>query len=343
MGNQKRVNLIVISILIILLTTTVSATIFEDRDVKEFFKPRDCSGFTGFFRCLFTQQAIIPQDYITTCSDFKSRLILTYNKLDKACSYGQSTDIGDIQPGYYANCVMGYLGYTSCHCTLYTIEEVKYKEMCLGQLPPPTCQNSNFCSGKSSGYSECVGTNQYVCEKQSNGCLTDISKPVTKGQCGVQCISNNDCSSGQTCSNYQCINDNVPPPITECDSNNWVTKCNDNNDCTIDSCDVSGKCSHLPITAGTCGQQTECQTNDDCKDSTKPVCYNNECVAKSSDGGDVGSACINDLECKGDLLCDATDKICITPKKSAFNGFTILLIIGILFILGLGYYILRRK
>jgi hypothetical protein len=129
-------------------------------------------------------------------------------------------------------------------------------------LCPDACDDTNLCAE-----SECI-------EGQGgNGCIyreKDCSDgdACTENTCdpnlGCQVIRQVRCPNGNTCMNNSCIT-NVTCDPAACDDENVNYQvdvgsyCNDNNSCTIDTCEPEVGCVYLPI---------NCDDGDTCTDDT---------------------------------------------------------------------------
>ena len=60
----------------------------------------------------------------------------------------------------------------------------------------PSCTNE--CES-----TECLANKQYDCVTGADGCKNKVESKIAKGKCGVECISNSDCT-GQECIAYKC-------------------------------------------------------------------------------------------------------------------------------------------
>ncbi|HEY2775229.1 MAG TPA: hypothetical protein VGK20_14370, partial [Candidatus Binatia bacterium] len=141
-----------------------------------------------------------------------------------------------------------------------------------------SCDDGNFCTiNDSCTDGSCVG--------DANTC--DDSNPCTADSCNVElqvcsniattgsCDDGNFCTVGDTCVDGAC--------------RGAPNSCNDNNDCTTDSCDTELQaCSNL-ATTGSCDDGNFCTVGDTCLDGacrgTPNTCDdNNDCTTDSCDG-----------------------------------------------------------
>jgi len=51
----------------------------------------------------------------------------------------------------------------------------------------------------------CEGKIYFACEKQADGCYDKINKGKVIGKCGVECLTNSDCSHNEECKNNKCV------------------------------------------------------------------------------------------------------------------------------------------
>jgi hypothetical protein len=83
--------------------------------------------------------------------------------------------------------------YPDCTCN-YVCPEGGYDET--QPVEVPSCTNE--CES-----SECLANKQYDCITGADGCKNKVESKIVKGKCGVECISNSDCT-GQECIAYKC-------------------------------------------------------------------------------------------------------------------------------------------
>ncbi|MFA5887631.1 MAG: hypothetical protein WC852_02885 [Candidatus Nanoarchaeia archaeon] len=86
--------------------------------------------------------------------------------------------------------------YPGCTCDFKCTEE----QNASGEEQPaettPSCTNE--CEAI-----ECLENKQYECITGTDGCKNKVESKIAKGKCGVECISNSDCT-GQECIAYKC-------------------------------------------------------------------------------------------------------------------------------------------
>ena len=167
-----------------------------------------------------------------------------------------------------------------------------------------------------------------VCEGAFLAC--DDGKPCTTDSCDktkgcvnapndLACSDGNACTSGDFCAGGACLSGSP-------------TSCDDQNACTLDSCDPQTGCAHPPV-GGLCDDANACTTGDTCVGGTclgefiscddKNACTLDECdpalgcKTTDVDGGvcDDGDACTDNTECVtgecvgDDLGCECQDDI----------------------------------
>lgn len=121
-----------------------------------------------------------------------------------------------------------------------------------------------------------VGTG--TCEAESNTCKEDrdckTGEKCVEQKCIAQtttCSKHSDCSAGNLCKNSNCTSD--------CDT---TDNCGDGYTCVNKVCTKNGS--------------SECETDADCKDASKPKCTNNKCVASSScTGKTIDGTCYTEI------------------------------------------------
>jgi len=126
-----------------------------------------------------------------------------------------------------------------CTCTAYLNDESLFRSMCWSKLRQDI--NEGYCVDCIYGDEKCIGNELYVCygcqyvnqgkvtgkcgyEKQCDRYDPDVSNEkcegyeyyicmpddtwgkigIMKGKCGVECITSNDCGSGEICEDYLC-------------------------------------------------------------------------------------------------------------------------------------------
>lgn len=85
--------------------------------------------------------------------------------------------------------------YPDCTCNFICTEE-NIVEVQPDEIQEPVCTNE--CDAGA-----CVGSKYYDCVLKPDGCMDKVEWKVRKGTCGVDCMSNSDCS-GQECTAYKC-------------------------------------------------------------------------------------------------------------------------------------------
>jgi hypothetical protein len=176
-----------------------------------------------------------------------------------------------------------------------------------------SCDDGNICTDDSCDpQTGCIYKNNNILCDDSNLC-TDGDTCV-QGSCAggpiVDCIDNNPCTtdgcepdSGCTHENLTdtaCDDSNACTPIDTC-SNGQCTgsgevDCNDDNPCTVDTCDPEEGCKYEPMTGDLCDDASLCTADDSCQAGI--------CVGEPVD-------CSDDSPCTEDL-CD--------PDKGCFHA-----------------------
>ena len=140
------------------------------------------------------------------------------------------------------------------------------------------------------------------------GC--DDKEPCTTDNCsGGACVHLSvqaTCTGGDACVQFACVGGTCQPATT--------TNCDDNNACSIDSCDAKAGCAHLPSSATSCQDDKPCTSGDVC----------NGMVCK---GGTLPTNCDDANTCTADS-CDAvqgcvhaaTGNACATPDLCSVGG-----------------------
>ncbi|MBI4448202.1 hypothetical protein HY643_04420 [Candidatus Woesearchaeota archaeon] len=129
----------------------------------------------------------------------------------------------------------------------------------------------------------------------------------TKQSCCKDC----GCNKDSLCVGNVCVKE-------ECDS---ISACNDNNSCTIDTCEGSPKkCVYSPITAcvngdwccpTSCNSKSdsdceECQKDEDCEDDnpcTINSCFSNKCLSNLTGGCQLNNTCYQLNAVSGEKYC----------------------------------------
>jgi MYXO-CTERM domain-containing protein len=188
---------------------------------------------------------------------------------------------------------------------------------------PIGCNDNNTCTTDSCKEGNCIfspvetGTD---CDDQ-NGC-TDSDACTAAGVCvgsgGPDCDDGDPCTKNQ-CSNsacyhteYEaegtpCLNANKCLVNTTCHSNGECTSleeknCDDNNPCTVDSCDPESGCVNEPDNTLECDDGNVCTLGDRCVEGV--------CTPES------GVECAPIDECHEAGECDPTNGVCDDPRKA---------------------------
>lgn len=176
------------------------------------------------------------------------------------------------------------------------------------------CSDADACSiGKCNTLGVCVAGPTVGCN-DGNDCTDDSCDPNSGGCLGVNddtntCSDGNACTTGEHCGGGACIPGTAP------------VDCNDNDECTADSCDPNTGCAHIqkscndgnactadscdPLTGGCFSNSIDCKDNDACTvDDCDPAmgCTH---VAKNCDDS---NACTADSCSAG--MCEHTPVPC---------------------------------
>jgi len=187
-------------------------------------------------------------------------------------------------------------------CTIDTCDPVD--NTCVFTPSDASCDDGLYCNGVETcdpfagcqpGLDPCPGL---PCDEETN-------------QCATKCLSDDDCDDGEICNGFEtCVDASCQPgPPFEC---------NDDNTCTIDTCDpVNNVCVFTPSDAlcndglycngvETCDPLAGCQpgTPPDCDDGV--VCTIDSCneSTDSCDHEPDDGACDDGLFCNGVEMCD---------------------------------------
>ncbi|MFO7181342.1 MAG: MYXO-CTERM sorting domain-containing protein, partial [Pseudomonadota bacterium] len=193
------------------------------------------------------------------------------------------------------------------------------KGTCKGS--PIGCNDNNPCTSDSCENGNCVFEpvdDGAECDDQ-NGCTSgdQCKSGVCVGTGGPDCDDGNPCTKN-SCSNSECSWDDLEPEGTPCVQENKclvnttcsaegectsdVEKdCDDNNPCTVDSCDPDVGCVHEPLDGDECNDGNACTLEDRCVEG--------ECV------GEVPVQCAPLDECHVAGTCDPLTGACSDPRK----------------------------
>jgi cysteine-rich repeat protein len=222
-----------------------------------------------------------------------------------ACTVGDACANGECQPGQPRICD----DHNPC-----TDDGCNSATGCFVVNNTHTCNDANACTtGDHCVAGSCVGGPPPNCN-DNNACTLDSCDSVLGCQHALQpncqpCQTNADCQDGTVCDGTEkCVNG-------MCTSGTPL-HCNDNNDCTDDSCDPVNGCTFTPNTH-TCDDGNACTTNDACSGGhcvggPPPDCNNhNVCTTDTCDPAkgcvhtpntafcDDGNPCTTGDQCKG--------------------------------------------
>jgi hypothetical protein len=192
---------------------------------------------------------------------------------------------------------------------------------CVGSVPP-NCDDNLPCTKDTCDPTQgCVhaAVNGGSCD-DGNACT--VNDVCSNGKCagtGMVCDDNNPCTknacsvTAQSCA-YPAETDGTPCALDKCHQNTACLQgrctggtaidCNDNIDCTTDSCDPQIGCSHVPVSAVSCSDGDPCTQQDTCANGT---CSGTKVKCGALD------------ECHKAGSCDATSGGCTDPRQD--NGF----------------------
>ncbi len=188
------------------------------------------------------------------------------------------------------------------------------------------CNSDNDCRPLDTDFNVCNGTylcvdhscvaNNIVvtCEETGNPCAKNICNPTT-GECILTSINEQQpCDIGHKCKTNMVCSDGV------CDGNGIV--CNDQNECTKDTCEDKIGCIFAKLTMIACDDNNPCTLADMCTDgickSVKLVCDDgvpcttDTCVLGSCTYQPQNEKCTELTPC-GKFTCDKTVGCVITP------------------------------
>lgn len=175
---------------------------------------------------------------------------------------------------------------------------VKGKPVCNAPEPAPESCNGidDNCNGT---------TDEGLCD-DGNECTTDACN--TDGSCkhakltGTPCDDGNVCTTIEQCAAGVCVGGNL-------------LDCNDNDQCSLDSCDPFTGCKHVPASEGVCP--------DDGNVCTQDVCKNGACTHPNVKDGTVcatdGEVCTTDICKSGECQHIANTVACNDGNPCTLN------------------------
>ena len=165
-----------------------------------------------------------------------------------------------------------------------------------------TCSDGNVCNGNEiCGGGACLAGTPLVCN-DGNVCTTDVCSPtlgcqVTPVANGTPCPDTDACNGAEICVSAVCIPGTAPV-------------CNDNNPCTVDTCDTLLGCRNIPSLDGTlCGDSDICNgvevcQSANCTSGTPLVCNDgNPCTDDSCNPTTGCTFTNNTAPCDDGLFC----------------------------------------
>ncbi|MGH7802250.1 MAG: hypothetical protein ACREOW_16765 [Thermodesulfobacteriota bacterium] len=175
------------------------------------------------------------------------------------------------------------------------------------------CEDGIACTDDSCDTGTGVCQHKPVTCDDENECTDDSCDPET-GEC-VNTENTNSCEDGDTCTTGDICSDGECTPGT-------TMNCDDNNDCTNDSCDpISGACSNVNENTNTCDDGNICTDGDKCING---ICRGKQPINKCDDGNvctddscdpDVEGGCVHT---NNSAPCD--DRNVCTSGETCSNG-----------------------
>jgi len=209
---------------------------------------------------------------------------------------------------------------------------------CIGQVQNGApCNDGNSCTtGESCDPQGLCGGGQPTSCDDADPCTLDTCDPAhgcahPRAPTGTPCNDGNPCTTGDHCENPTCATGSCLDIPTGC-VGGAPTNCNDNNECTLDSCDPASGCAHQPRIGAPCNDGSVCTPGVDicnplgqCVGSGPPInCNDNAactqdtcdpirgCIYNPAPAGtpcDDGNACTANDRCEGPAFGDD----CLTP------------------------------
>ena len=205
----------------------------------------------------------------------------TFSYAQETCSDGNICTVGDnCQAG---NCV----GKNIFNCddgNPCTDDSCQPVSGCIHVPNVLPCSDGDTCTiGDTCNQGLCKSTESLQCD-DNNVCTLDICDALSG--CTYQAIPGfcddlNNCTSEDQCLGGTCVGVGT-------------LKCDDNNACTLDTCEPNGGCSNKPID-GPCNDGNACTLND--------LCFAGVCTAGTDMNCSDGNPCTDD-QCTADGTCD---------------------------------------
>lgn len=153
-----------------------------------------------------------------------------------------------------------------------------------GDTPAENCDDGNACTIDSFVDGECVYTPVECPQDDADQCHENVCNPDS-GACEAVVLVGQSCDDGLLCSESASCNE-----AGECVATG-STNCDDNDCCTVDSCDPLSGCSHEPVD---CNDNNPC-TIDSC-DSASGCVHENKpdghaCTKKGESGTCMAGVC----------------------------------------------------
>ncbi|MFT5433153.1 MAG: hypothetical protein ACI9OJ_003858, partial [Myxococcota bacterium] len=251
------------------------------------------------------------------------------------CTSGDSCDIGGTCVGDVIQCPLA-----TVPCDVNVCDPTSGNCVGVPEIPGKSCDDGNLCTvATTCGVGGCTG--QPKCSDDGNSCTAETCDP-TSGACetspledGTECDDGNACTGVGSCATNACL---AGQPIA-CDD--------DGDSCTIESCDVTLGCQHIPAPDGaSCNDGFPCTSNEKCNEGAcegglPTVCAadGDPCTDESCEPGvgcigtqkADGTSCDDSDECTIDETCDGglcsgaplactTENDCLFPQCDSGLG-----------------------
>ena len=230
------------------------------------------------------------------------------------------------------SCYGGCGGYDSsknCACDLSCVD---FGDCCADYVAVCACVTDGDCGGGKCATASCIDgfcdSEELVDCDDDNDCTDDFCETTT-GACknvatveGASCDVSAVCMEGGSCKAGACTGGTPVPDGDSCEDGNpctdddecgktgciagGPTDCDDDDMCTLDSCEPANGCTSKPTNEGkACDDGNSCTEGD--------ACNNGACVAKPKA---KGAPCDDEDDCTGPDACDGVD-FCEGPDLPA--------------------------